>query len=80
MQLSQQNYLTKTDLDGSIFLSENSIIMSLWVMVISLGITMTQMDIEMGFSQRIQSHPSLFWQGSFAVDIRQKCQQLVSIS
>ena len=49
MQLSQQNYLTKTYLDGSIFLFENSIIMSLWVMVISLGIAKTQMDIEMEF-------------------------------
>ena len=42
--VSQQNYLSKTDLDGSIFLGENPVFMSVQVVVISLGITTTWMD------------------------------------
>ena len=40
------------DLDVSIFLCENIVFMSVWVIVISLGITTTRMDIEVGLSQK----------------------------
>ena len=56
---AQQNYLAKTDLDGSIFLRENPVFMSVWVVVIPSGITTTwtditttQTDIKTGFSRR----------------------------
>ena len=41
---TQQNYLAKMDLDGSIFCHENPIFMSVWVVMIPLGITTTWMD------------------------------------
>ena len=51
-QITQQNYLAKTDLEGSVFLCKNPVFMSVWVvvmsvqvMVIPLGITTTCTDI-----------------------------------
>ena len=44
MSFTQQNYLAKMALDGSIFLCENPVFMSVRVVVIPLGITTTWMD------------------------------------
>ena len=42
-------YLTKIDLDSSMFLYENLMYMSIRIMVIPSGITRTWMDINTGF-------------------------------
>ena len=44
MHLTQQIYLTKMDLDSFAFLHENSIFMSVRVMVIPVNITTTWID------------------------------------
>ena len=49
---AQLNYLSKTDLYGSVFLCKNPIFMSVWVMVIPLGITTTWIDPD-GHKDRI---------------------------
>ena len=63
----QQNYLTKTVLNGSVFLCENPIFMSVQIVVIPLGITTTWTHKRWDFHGEIRSHPSPFWQGNFAV-------------
>ena len=45
----QQNYIVKTDMNGSVLLCEKFVLMSVWVVVIPSGITMTIMDIKTGF-------------------------------
>ena len=55
------------DLDGSIFLYEDPVFMSVWVMVIPSGITMTQTDKRQDLHAEIWSCPSSFWGGSFAL-------------
>ena len=52
MWLPHQNYLTKMDLDSSVFLYEHPIYMSVQVVMVPLGITMTRTNIKMGYSQR----------------------------
>ena len=65
--ISQQNYLTKTDLDSYIKLLSLCLSGSVQVVVIPSGITMTPTDIDGGFSWKIWSRSSPFWQGSFSV-------------
>ena len=57
MQLSQQNYLTKMDLDGSVFLCENPVFVCLGhcdttsVHLVLPQPGRTQTDVKKGFSQ-----------------------------
>ena len=53
MWLPHQNYLAKIDLDSSVFLYEHPVYMSVQVVMIPLGITMTWTNIKTGYSQRI---------------------------
>ena len=61
------NYLTKMELYDSIFLCKIPYLCpsgSVQVVMIPSGVTTTRTDIKTG---EIQSHPSPFWRGSFAV-------------
>ena len=60
---SHQNHLAEMDLDSSIFLHENLIYISVWVVVPRPGQTYRR-DIY----TEIRIHPSPFWRGGFAVN------------
>ena len=59
------------DLDRSIFLHENLVFISIWVMVIPSGITTNQINIKMGFSKKNMEPSNSVLQGSFAMYLYQ---------
>ena len=65
LEYNTANYLTETHLDGSIFLHENPVFMSVQAMVIPLG--SYHHDLNRGFLQRNMESSKSILQNSFAV-------------